>query len=78
MSSCLACKCATHVRGVVAGGPVVSYLMDALQMPNFRLQGNTKVLSVLRNGTEVTGVRAEVEGAVEQYMAARVVLAAGV
>ena len=78
MSSCLECMLVMHVWGVIAGGPVVSYLMDALQLPNFRLQDNTKVLSVLRNGSEVTGVHAEVGGTVEEYMAARVVLAAGV
>ena len=60
-----------------AGGPVVSYLEDALQRPNFRLQSDTKVVAVVRNGTDVRGVRVEVAGVEAEYPASRVVLAAG-
>jgi aspartate oxidase len=61
-----------------AGGPVVSYLMDALKLPNFRLQDNSKVLSVVRRGSKVSGVKVQVGDKQELYRAKRVVLAAGV
>jgi len=38
------------------GGPMATYLVDAVQRPNFSLWTNTVVERVLRNGSEATGL----------------------
>ncbi|CAK5262202.1 unnamed protein product [Mycena citricolor] len=39
------------------GGPVATYLQTALARKNFKLMMNTEVLNVIRNGSQITGVK---------------------
>lgn len=60
------------------GGPMVSYLRDATKLPNFKLQMHTKIIDLIRNGDEVSGLRASYNGQNVTYTAKNIVLAAGV
>lgn len=60
------------------GGPMVSYLRDARKLPNFKLQLHTKIISLVREGDKIVGIRASYEGRNVTYIAKNVVLAAGV
>ncbi|KAF2668255.1 cellobiose dehydrogenase-like protein [Microthyrium microscopicum] len=44
------------------GGPVRTYLQDAIKRKNFQLQMNTRVERIIRNGDTATGVSAIVNG----------------
>lgn len=62
------------------GGPVVTYLAQALRRPNFHLQSETHVVRVERDGEQATGVTVLINGAerlIKISQTGRVVLSAG-
>jgi cellobiose dehydrogenase (acceptor) len=63
------------------GGPVATYLQTALARKNFQLKLYTNVLNVVRNGSQITGVKTNdttVPGGIYPLTAkGRVILAGG-
>ncbi|KAG8737141.1 hypothetical protein FRC10_008545 [Ceratobasidium sp. 414] len=71
-----------YVQGGKRTGPMDTYLKTATARPNFKLMTYTKVLSVVRNGAQITGVRTNTtiggNGIIPLTPNGRVILSAGV
>ncbi|KAG9127672.1 hypothetical protein FRC07_011056 [Ceratobasidium sp. 392] len=72
-----------YVQGGKRTGPMDTYLKTAKARSNFKLLINTKVLSVVRNGAQITGVRTSntatgAESTISLTAKGRVILAGGV
>ncbi|QRV93703.1 GMC oxidoreductase [Ceratobasidium sp. AG-Ba] len=72
-----------YIQNATRTGPMDTYLKTAKARPNFTLLMSTKVISVLRNGSHITGVQTNDStvgnnGAIGLNPDGRVILAAGV
>ncbi|QRV79035.1 GMC oxidoreductase [Ceratobasidium sp. AG-Ba] len=72
-----------YIQNATRTGPMDTYLKTAKARPNFTLLMNTKVISVLRDGSHITGVQTNDStvgnnGAIGVNPDGRVILAAGV
>ncbi|KAJ1308933.1 hypothetical protein OPQ81_004617 [Rhizoctonia solani] len=71
-----------YVQGGKRTGPMDTYLKTAKTRSNFKLLSNTKVLSLVRNGAQITGVQTDNKsingnGVIQLTSKGRVILSAG-